>query len=810
MYYWRVDEVNEADPNSPWKGDVWSFVVPSKQAYNPVPADGVGFLDTDVSLSWTPGFGAALHSIYFDDNFDDVSNAAGALPQSEAVFTPTNLEIEKTYYWRVDEFDGITTHKGDVWSFSTMPVIPKPDDPNLVGWWKLDEGKGTTAVDYSGHGRHGTLQDGGMLRWVDGYDGGALQFGGSYVNLDDYKGVNAVDDVQQPFTIACWIKTNGDGEMVTWGTAAGGQRVSFRVDVGSLRTEHGSGNLRGNTTVNDNEWHHVALVVTEGAALQVPQTQLYLDGQADSTFSGSGNTYNLTAGADVCIGCRADNKTRFFPGSIDDVRIYSKALTQEEIVLVMRGDRLLAWSPNPANASTPDIDNALPLMWSPGDKVSQHEVYFGTDRDGVKNADASDTTGIHRGSQAGTSFTPAEGVQWDSGPFYWRIDENNTDATVTRGRIWSFTVADFILVDDFESYTDNDAEGEAIWQHWIDGFDSPANGSQVGNLVPPYIERTIVNSGSQSMPLSYDNTAGVSDSRGELTLTAPRDWTGHGVVVLSLWFRGYPESVGSFTEGPIGTFTITAAGADITGTADQFHFFYKTLTGPGTIVARVDSITNTDLWAKAGVMIRETLDPGSKHALVAVTPEQGVASEGRTDADSTSFSMNETGITAPHWVKLERDVAGNFTASHSTNGLSWQSVAGSIPTNIPMDGTVYVGLALTSHDVALTCEAKFSNVTVSGTAGPQWAHQDIGILANDAQPLHVALSSSNGASATVVNDDPAAATTDAWTEWRIDLQVFADQDVNLADVDKIAIGLGGQGTAGGSGTVFIDDIRLHR
>ncbi|MBC8216828.1 MAG: hypothetical protein H8E73_00030, partial [Planctomycetes bacterium] len=431
----------------------------------------------------------------------------------------------------------------------------------------------------------------------------------------------------------------------------------------------------------------------------------------------------------------------------------------------------------------------------------------------VKNADASDATGVYRGSQSGTSFTPAEGVEWGAGPFYWRIDENNTDGTVTEGRVWTFTVADFILVDDFESYTDNDAEGEAIWQSWMDGFDAPADGSQVGDLLPPYAEQTIVHGGVQSMPLIYNNTAGVRNSEAVLTLTAPRDWTKHGVGVLSLWLRGYPASVGSFTEGPVGTFTMTGSGADIAGTSDQFHFAYRALTGPATIIARVNSVQNTHAWAKAGVMIRETLETNSKHASVFVTPENGVAFIGRTDPDIASFSENETGITAPHWVKLERDAVGNFTASRSTNGSTWLPIGSAFPENIPMDGTIYVGLALTSHDAAQTCEAVFSNVTITGNVGAQWQHQDVGILNNAAEPLYVALSNATGAPAVVVHDDPGAATLDAWTEWVIDLQKFADQGVNLADIDKIAIGLGATGdagAAGGSGTVFVDDITLLR
>jgi hypothetical protein len=117
-YYWRVDEVNDADPNSPWKGDVWSFTVPPRKAYAPVPPDGERFADPNVVLSWMPGFNGKLHTVHFGDNFDDVSSAAAGIPQSPMTYNPGTLEREKTYYWRVDEFDGTTTHPGDVWSFT--------------------------------------------------------------------------------------------------------------------------------------------------------------------------------------------------------------------------------------------------------------------------------------------------------------------------------------------------------------------------------------------------------------------------------------------------------------------------------------------------------------------------------------------------------------------------------------------------------------------------------------------------------------------------------------------------------------------
>jgi hypothetical protein len=122
--------------------------------------------------------------------------------------------------------------------------------------------------------------------------------------------------------------------------------------------------------------------------------------------------------------------------------------------------------------------------------------------------------------------------------YYWRVDEVDAQGNVLEGPIWVFTTGAYLLVDDFESYTDDDPNNEAIWQHWIDGFGVPDNGSQVGNLIPPYAEQTIVHGGAQSMPLFYTNEGGVTNSEATLTLTTPRDWTEGGVTELSVWFRG--------------------------------------------------------------------------------------------------------------------------------------------------------------------------------------------------------------------------------------------------------------------------------
>ena len=402
-YYWRIDEVNDADPNSPWKGDVWSFSIPPKTAYNPDPPDGAEFVDPNApTLSWTPGFGAKLHTVYFGDNFDDVNDAVGGAPGGLAVYSPGILEREKVYYWRVDEFDAVATYKGDVWSFTT---------PGAVG------------------------------------------------------------------------------------------------------------------------------------------------------------------------------------------------------------------NPQPAYGAVEVPLNAI-LSWTPADSAASHELYFGMDEETVRNADTGSPE--YKGAKALGDERYDPGLLESDVTYYWHVDEVDGQGNTSTGPLWIFTTGDFLLVDDFESYTDDDAAGEAIWQTWIDGFGVPDNGSQVGNLLPPYAEQTVVHGGSQSMPLLYTNEAGVTNSEASMTLTALRDWTQAGVAELSLWFRG---------------------GSD-----------------------------------------------------------------------------------------------------------------------------------------------------------------------NAAEPLYVAISNSAGAPAVVTYDDPSAATVRSWTLWLVPLQAFADQGINLTDVDQIAIGLGakaGGATPGGSGTIFVDDIRLY-
>jgi hypothetical protein len=162
-------------------------------------------------------------------------------------------------------------------------------------------------------------------------------------------------------------------------------------------------------------------------------------------------------------------------------------------------------------------------------------VYLGLDKDTMRSADT--TSPEYKGSKALGAENYDPGLLEAHTTYYWRVDEVYNGNPV-KGPIWSFTAGNYLLVDDFESYTDDDAAGEAIWQAWTDGFGVTDNGAQVGYLIPPYCEQTIVHSGTQSMPLLYSNEVGVTNSEGVLPLTVPRDWTMAGVGELSLWFRG--------------------------------------------------------------------------------------------------------------------------------------------------------------------------------------------------------------------------------------------------------------------------------
>jgi hypothetical protein len=470
--------------------------------------------------------------------------------------------------------------------------------------------------------------------------------------------------------------------------------------------------------------------------------------------------------------------------------------------------------PGPANQTT-EVHRDAVLSWKAGDRADKHNVYFGTVFDDVNEASIADPRGVLISeNQDDTTYDPAGLLEFGQ-TYYWRVDEFN-DAEPNspwKGNTWSFTVTDHFIVDNFEDY--NDYPPNEIFNTWSDGWQDDTNGATVGHDADftkgeNIVETTIVKRGKQSMPFYYDNSGTANYSEADLAFIPAQDWNREGVGILSLWFRGHLPYFGGFTEGTVGTYTMTAAGEDIWATADEFHFGWKEVSGAVSIIAKVESLDNTHPFAKAGVMIRDTLDADSRNVAVLITPENGVRFQYRNTIGGITERYFEEGLTAPQWVKLERTVGGLVRGYHSEDSVTWTRFN---LIQVRMEMPVYIGLALTSNEKALACEAKFSNVSFPDiNVEPLWTNQDIGMLSNDAEPMYVSVRDGSSTSATVYHDDPDAALIDTWTQWNIDLKEFSDAGIVLTDISNLSIGFGDKDNPqpGGLGLVFFDDIHLYR
>ncbi len=731
----------------------------------PVPADADTDVSRDVVLSWDSGANARTHDVYFGTAFDDVNNADISNPldvltvqnQQQKTYAPGRLEFGQTYYWRIDEINNADPNspwKGDVWSFTTETFTYSiPGEMITVTTSSYEEEKTPeNTINGSGLDESGLLHSNISLgnMWLSNRDGNQP----TWIKYE-------FDKVYKLHEMWVWNSNDSLEPLIGLGFKDVSIEYSLNgIDYTTLGTTHEFAQAPGTS-----DYAHNITIEFNGVGAK------YVRLTVNSNWGSILNQYGLS-------------EVRFFY-----IPVNSR-------------------NPDP-DSGTIDVALDVTLGWRAGRKAAEHNVYFSDDMQGVIDGNAPATT------VTDTTYGP---LSLDLGKtYYWRVDEVNNVETpnIWQGNLWDFTTQEYFVVDDFEDY--NDFEPDRIFDKWIDGYGIATNGSTIGYPNPDFaagghfVETGFVHEGAQSIPYFYDNsTAGNSEAI--MTLSSLRDWTKNGVSTLSLWFRGNPEG---FVEDPADTYTITASGTDIWGTADEFHYVFKQLSGPGSIVAKVESVENTDPWAKAGVMIRQTLDPGSKFAAVYITPENGCRFQARlipavdATSDTSVATAGQMAITAPYWVKIERDAAGNFNGYYSSDGTTWVAMSWN-PQNIPMPPDVYIGLAVTSHNANTTCIAEISNVQTTGTVSPQiWTQQAIGVEmpSNDAEQMYVAL---NG-SALVYNDNPDASQIDDWTQWNIDLQEFADQGVDLTNVNTITIGFGDRSNQqpSGSGLVYFDDIRLY-
>jgi hypothetical protein len=319
-YYWRIDEI-EADGVTKYHGDVWSFEIADTKAYDPTPIDGAKFADTDTDLAWKPGLGVIMQTLYFGNDYDTVNDATtgGTDVGGGITFDPGPLELDTAYYWRVDTTGVFGKVRSDVWSFTTLPDIPITD-PNLIGWWKFDAGSGTTAIDWSGHENHGTLNG---PQWMFGYDGDALEFDGTNDTVS--LGTGPALDGPTDLSVAAWIKTSSASAGVIIQQRNGGFNGEYRFMVnGSGQLDlmlYGDGDYQytftTTKTVNDGNWHHVA------AIRQGQNGYIYVDGRLEA--SDTGTVRSLDSTIQVAIGADVRDSVTYFNGTIDDVRIYNKS-----------------------------------------------------------------------------------------------------------------------------------------------------------------------------------------------------------------------------------------------------------------------------------------------------------------------------------------------------------------------------------------------------------------------------------------------------------------------------------------------------
>ncbi len=480
-YYWRVDEVNDTEPNSPWKGNVWSFSIQPVTAFNPYPADGMKYVDPDQDLIWDAGMGALFHTVFFEESFEEASNATQSTwMTTEPTLDVGTLELDKTYYWRVDEFTtSAQTHKGPVWSFTTR-----------------GEGGGVKAEYFAGMDLAGDP----VLTQIEPSIDHAWGSGEVAAGLSDSVSARWRANLEAPFTETFTLITTSDDGVRLW--------LDDRLVIDNW-TDHG-------TTDNT-------------AKVDLVKGQIYLIRMEYYENSG---------------------------GAVAQLSWESPTIPRQFIPQGWLQLPFWATVPSPVNGEPHAIQTPI-LTWTAGDEATAHDVYFGEDAEAVANATPADAA-VYRGQQAAgaTSFNPGP-LEWGK-TYYWRVDEINPANADSpwKGCVRSFTTADFLLVEDFESYTNE--VGSRVFEKWVDGIGysmpepgHPGNstGASVGHDIwsveskhynGSIMETDDVHGGYLAMPLYYNNTASPYRSEAERTWTVAQDWTSNGVDTVTLYVMGNP------------------------------------------------------------------------------------------------------------------------------------------------------------------------------------------------------------------------------------------------------------------------------
>ncbi|MBN1818716.1 MAG: hypothetical protein JW828_15245, partial [Sedimentisphaerales bacterium] len=387
-----------------------------------------------------------------------------------------------------------------------------------------------------------------------------------------------------------------------------------------------------------------------------------------------------------------------------------------------------AINPTPADKATEVGLGVQPLSWEAaqpsGDPIASFKVYFGEDPNIVDNPVLGTTTEL--------TIDTSELV--NNKTYYWMVQSIVDEANFVDGSVWSFATEDW---------------GPEITQQPANATFAPAcqvtvtiaaqnkNPEQGGEITYTWYKVGDVN------PVGTGDTLVTGDAGDYYCVVANdiREETSNTIKIspalqsLTSQDIGTPTAAGNaYIDDVTGQVVVTGDGDDIWNAADSFHFAYKEVSGNIDIIAKIDSMSGgSNEWRKFGVMIRDELTTGSRHAYMAATGNQGARWQGRRDPDTgNNGNAPATGgfptawsDASPYWVRLVRNGETNqFTAYVSLNGVDWtlatQNDAGGggetilNPHTFAMTDPVYVGLAVTSHESGALTTARFSNVTLNG------------------------------------------------------------------------------------------------
>jgi regulation of enolase protein 1 (concanavalin A-like superfamily) len=709
FFNWFVDQFerkwNNTNPSGAEESKPFVPLPPDQPVYHAVANGGVGVPTASQKLTWYGGPWAHIYDIYFgtDPTASTLLAADQPLGPSETTtqlqtFALPTLQPGTTYYWRiVSKTAALLTKAGPIWSFTTAGTPPPPPPPG--------EGATTVVIWASGatvHGRWQTLADataaGGSALWNT--NAGESRIVPALANPANYfeSSFSAVSGTAYHL----WVRFRAEGDSLSNDSIHA--QFNDSVDAGGLATMRvGTSSsaelvLQDGTSDSavhawgwaDNGWNalgpHIYFAASGTHTIRIQQRE---DGAIVDQIVLSPDTY-LTSPP----GAR-DNDSTILPAADGSGGTGGGTLptpwTDADVGAVpFPGSASYSGGTFTASGSGADI-------WGTSDAF--HFVYQQLSGDGsiqarvasLQQADVWSKAGVMiretldaNAKNAFMAVSAARGVtlQWRAGA---GAVSSNSSGSLSAAPRWLRLVRSGSTLTGLES-----ADG-ATWTTVGTTTVAMASTVYVGLAVTSHSTTASTTAAIDAVEVD----AGAESGGGGL----PAPWANRDIGATTI--------AGS-AQDTDGTFSVTASGADIWGTADAFHFVYQPFTGDGSIDARIVSVQKADNWSKAGVMIRETLDPGSVQAFMLVSAARGVAMQWRPTENGSSFNAAGSTATAPRWVRLTRS-GTTISGFESVDGVTWIPVS---TQTIPMAATVYVGLAAVSHSSTASTTAVIDQVAV--------------------------------------------------------------------------------------------------